>query len=220
MRKILLIEDVATRQKNFMKEQDFKLEEYTGVLDNTIGDNYVKIEKSVKDENFDFSEYAVIMVHGSAFGKDRVHSLETLKQYCEKTEIPFVLFSGGDSNYYNNTKYEYLELNSKDFYSHNLKVFLDAYKQNEHNILMLSYGEKWMLNTLLSVLENTNIYLQENSQEDILYEDYQIFTKIVTLGQIQQDIIDFSIEDDWVCRKNIISLRDSILKYIEKINNV
>jgi len=220
MKKILLIEDVASRQDDFMSEMDFSLHAYDDILENAIGDKYIDIEASLKNDDIDFSEYWMIMVHESAFGADVKSSLGKLKEYCEETETPLVLFSGGASNYYNNSKNEYMELNTKDFYSPNLKVFFDVYREGSHNILMLPYGEKWILNTLLNVLERTNNFLDKNSEDDIVYSEYENFTKIDMLNSLDHSFYDLSIEDDWVYRKDLIVLKDSILEYIQEVSDV
>ena len=220
MRKIVLIEDVVSRQKDFMKETDFDLLEYEDILENAIGDRYREIEESLQSDDFDLSEYAMIMAHESAFGTDVKFSLEKLKQYCEESKTPLVLFSGGASNYYNNAKFEYLELNTKDFYSQNLKVFFDAYREEKYNILMLAYGEKWIFNSLLNVLEKTNVFLDRNSDEDIVYKEYENFTKIDTLNSFNHNFYDIPMEDGWVYWKDIVTLKNSIVEYIQELSDV
>ncbi len=220
MKKILLIEDVPSRQEDFMSEMDFSLLDYDDILENAIGDRYADIEASLKNDDIDFSKYGMLMAHESAFGTNVKSSLEKLKGYCEETETPLVLFSGGASNYYNNSKNEYMELNTKDFYSPNLKVFFDAYREGSHNILMLAYGEKWILNTLLNVLERTNNFLDKNSEDDIVYSEYENFTKIDMLDGLNHSFYDLPIEDGWVYRKDLIALKDSILEYIQEVSNV
>ncbi len=113
-----------------------------------------------------------------------------------------------------------MELNTKDFYSPNLKVFFDAYREGSHNILMLAYGEKWILNTLLNVLERTNNFLDKNSEDDIVYSEYENFTKIDMLDGLNHSFYDLPIEDGWVYRKDLIALKDSILEYIQEVSNV
>ncbi len=220
MKKIVLIEDVVSRQKDFMNETDFELTDYEDILENAIGDKYREIEESLKRDDYDFSEYAMIMVHGSAFGEDVKFSLEKLKQYCEESKTPLVLFSGGASNYYNNAKFENLELNTKDFYSQNLKVFLDEYRKEKHNILMFAYGEKWILNSLLNVLEKTNVFLDKSSDVNIVYKEYENFTKIDTLDSLNHNFYDIPIEDGWVYRKDIATLKNSIVEYIQELSDV
>ena len=215
MKKILLIEDVTSRQIGFMSKIDFKLEDYNDILENSIGKKYKEIAEELKNDTFNFDEYSMIMVHQSAFEDDVAITIDKLKNYCEKHKKALVLFSGVNSKYYNNSKYEYIELNTKEFYSNNLKLFLEAYRNQNQNILMLSYGEKWTITILLNILQKTNQFLEENIEEDIIYSSFKIFTKINEIENINYHFYDVEVEDDWVYRNEIIKLRDSILEYIQ-----
>ena len=221
MRKILLIEDVLIRQRDFMRERSFTLEEYSSILENAIGDKYKKIALELKNDTFNFDEYSMIMVHQSAFEDDVAILIDRIKKYCEKHKKALVLFSGGSSSYYNNTQYESLELNTKNFYSDNLKLFLDAYKNNNENILMLGYGNKWIISVLLNVLEKTNLFLEQNSGNDegyIVYGEFENFTEINKIENVKYDFYEVAIEDDWVHKEELVKLRDSILECIEEMS--
>lgn len=216
MKKILLIEDVISRQKGFMYERDFTLEDYSEVLENTIGEKYQDIAIALKNNDFDFDKYSMIMAHKSAFENDVGIIIDRLKAYCKKETKALVFFSGGTQNYYDNTHNDYLELETKYFYSDNLKLFLDTYKEDKANILMLSYGEKWIVNTVLNILEKVNLFLNTNSDKDILYDEFKNFTEVDKLQNIDYDFYDMEIDDGWINDKNeIIKLRDSILEYIQ-----
>ena len=78
-----------------------------------------------------------------------------------------VFFSGGiSSNFYDNSEFEKLEINSKTFYSKNLVLFLDAVKNQNEDILMLCYGEYWKENIVANTLEETNIFLFDVEHND------------------------------------------------------
>lgn len=213
MRKILLIEDVISRQNSFMKERSFTLEAYADILDNAIGEKYQDIASALKKNDFDFDAYAMIIAHKSAFESDVGVMIERLKAYCKERDTPLVFFSGGTQNYYNNTHNEYLELETKYFYSNNLKLFLESYKEGKENILMLTYGEKWVANTVLNILEKINLYLNENSGEKILYDKFKSKTEVDKLKNIDYSF--YYIDKKWAKRDEIIKLRDDILRYIQ-----
>lgn len=219
MKKILLIEDVITRQNSFMNERTFTLEEYEDILENSIGETYQKIALVLKDNSFDFDKYSMVMAHKSAFENDVGVIVDRLKSYCKKENKALVFFSGGTQNYYDNTYNDYLELETKYFYSDNLKLFLDAYKENNANILMLSYGEKWKVNSVLNILEKINLFLDRNDDEDFVYDTFKNFTEVDKLKNIEYVFYAMEIEDGWVYRKEIIKLRDDILNYIKSLSN-
>ncbi len=220
MKKILLIEDVTERQKEFMYDQDFTLDAYSEILENAIDDKYKKISLNLNINTATLENYSVIMVHKSAFEHESGITINKIEQHCKQNKTPLVLFSGSLGNYYNNAQYDYLELNSKDFYSQNLKLFLDEYRKGSENILMLSYGSGWILNTLLNVLEKTNIFLRKNKDSDIIYSEFENFTKINELTNIDHTFYEVVVDNDWTTPKEIKKKRDSILKYIQEISNV
>jgi hypothetical protein len=219
MKKILLIEDVASRQKGFMDERDFTLEEYADILENAIGEKYQYIASSLKKNHFNFDKYSIVMAHKSAFENDAGVIIDRLKEYCKKENKPLIFFSGGIQNYYDNTHNDYLELETKYFYSDNLKLFLDAYKHKKINILMLSYGEKWVLNTVLNILEKINLFLNTNNDEDIVYDTFKNFTEVNKLNNIEVDFYSMQIEDGWVYQEEIIKLRDEIVTHIKSLSH-
>ena len=217
MKKILLIEDVLSRQRSFMKERNFTLDSYSDILDNAIKEEYEKVYLSLKEDTFDFDKYSIIMAHQSAFSGDVGVIVDTLKSYCKKYKKTLIFFRGEGFNYYDNSNYEYLELNTKDFYSDNLKFFLDEYRKNTHNILMLSYGQKWIVNTLLNILEKTNLFLDKNSDDDIVYDTFENFTELNKIENINDKLYKLTVDDGWVYREEIVKFRDTLLAYIKKI---
>lgn len=219
MKKILLIEDVVTRQNSFMDERGFTLEEYADIVENAIGEKYQRVAIALKDNSFDFDKYSIVMAHKSAFENDVGVIIDRLKSYCKKENKALVFFSGGTQNYYDNTYNDYLELETKDFYSDNLKLFLEAYKENNANILMLSYGEKWIVNSVLNILENINLFLDKNNDEDFVYDTFKNCTEVDKLKNIEYLFYEMEIEDGWVYRKEIIKLRDDILNYIKSLSD-
>jgi len=156
VKKILLIEDRVERQIKFRDDTGINFEKFSDFLDNKI-----KLDKS------SLNDYSTIITHRSAFGNEDENILDYLKKYCEETGTQLVFFSGGISTtYYSNTKYEFLLLNSKSFYSRNLQLFLEDVKQNENpNLLLLGYGEQWKFNILLNTLEKINLFISNSETE-------------------------------------------------------
>ena len=128
MKKILLIEDRKERQQLFINETDIDLNKYKDILDNAIDEKYDEIFYKLKANTFDFENYSTIISHKSAFDKDNSAMIEKLKDYCKTRKKTLVFFSGGiDENYYNRSEYELILINSKTFYSQNIKLFLEVW---------------------------------------------------------------------------------------------
>ena len=141
MKKILLIEDRLERQKLFMDDTKIDLTSYSDILDNITDNKYKILLEQLKNDTFNFDAYETIISHKSAFHDDNRSILNKIKNHCKFGEKQLVLFSGGiTANYYDNAEYEFMELNSKIFYSNNLKLFLEDARKNKPNLLILSFG--------------------------------------------------------------------------------
>lgn len=175
MKKILLIEDRKRRQELFIEDTGIDLSKYSIVLDNRIGENYEKLYAEFKNGTYKLDDYSLIIAHRSAFRGINSAVLDQLKDYCEKTKIPLILFSGGiPSTYYTKNPFEFMLINSKDFYSNNLELFLNDCLHDKFNLQMLAYGLKWKVNFMLNTLEKVNLYICENASKEIVsYEKFK-----------------------------------------------
>ena len=158
MKKIALIEDRYKRQAHFLEQNLINLEDYEDVLENFIEEKASNILENISNDSFDLDKFDIIVCHKSV--ENNTVILGNLKDYCKKHQKTLVLFSGGISvNYYDNSEFELLELNSKTFYSQNLLLFLKSIKTNNEDIMMLCYGEQWKQNIVANVLEKTNLFI-------------------------------------------------------------
>ncbi len=215
MKKVLLIEDRTERQLLFMNETKIDLNSYSDILENVTAEKYEKLFAELKDGSFNFNNYRAIIVHKSAFSDDNKMILHTIRSYCKEHEKPLILFSGGISaNYYDKTEYEIMEINSKDFYSDNLKLFLDNIEQM--NLLILSYGANWKLNILLNTIEKINNFMGSNEDEDILFEEFVNFVHLQLLDNLDFDYYSPELENGWTDINEIQKIADSVEKYIRE----
>ena len=215
MKKILLIEDREERQRLFSNETKIDLDIYSDILDNAIYERYNEVLAELKNNTFNFDQYDVIITHKSAFGEDNQIILSRIQTYCKKNNKILILFSGGIvANYYDNSEYELMEINSKDFYSENLKMFLEG--NNYENILILSYGKEWKLNILLNVFEKINYFLGEHSEEDILFDTFSNEVNLQLLHKLKVPYYQPNIENGWVYRVDLEKIYLSIDEEIKK----
>ncbi len=213
--KILLIEDRAQRQKLFMKDLGIDLldPKYHNILDNAIEERYIEIYEQLKNDKLNFDDYSIIIAHKSAFDEDNEKIIMRLK----KGSKILILFSGGiDTNYYiKNDKIEILELNSKIFYSNNLKKFLDNFSDTGKNILSLCYGDNWKLNIALNIVEEINYILNETN--DIKIDCDELIDSLAKEILDEVDIELYSkINNDNTNRDELIIAKDKILSYINE----
>ncbi|WP_121628747.1 response regulator [Poseidonibacter antarcticus] len=179
MKKILLIEDRYKRQELFKNELSFDFEQYKNILDNIILDDFYQLANEMIHNSFNLSQYDIIICHKSVQLEENNDSnsiiVTRLKEYCKKEQKTLIFFSGGISaNFYDTSEFEYLELNSKTFYSKNLSLFLDAVRSRDDDIMMLCYGEHWKENIVANVLEKVNLFLFDIQNYNINPSDFTI----------------------------------------------
>ncbi|WP_121628763.1 hypothetical protein [Poseidonibacter antarcticus] len=217
MKKVLLIEDRPKRQKDFLESANIDLETYSDVLDNKIDSDFTNFMLKIKKDDFDLNIYEVVIAHQSIFiNEDRV-ILGKLQSYCKKNKKSLVLFSGGNETSYSREDYELLHLSSEDFYSKNLILFLEDLRQDSINIRILSFGKQWKLNIILNILENVNIFIDNNADEDIDYDDFANKTKINLILGLDKKFYEMKIENNWVYLTEILKLRDSIINVVKEL---
>lgn len=177
MKKIALIEDRYPRQRSFLEQNLINLDNYKEVLENFIGEKASNILENISNDSFDLNKFDIIVCHKSV--ENNTVILGNLKDYCKRYEKTLILFSGGISvNYYDNSEFEFLELNSKTFYSHNLLLFLESIQTNNEDIMMLCYGEQWKQNIVANVLEKTNLFIFDIQNGFEYTANFQIDTNL------------------------------------------
>ncbi|TKI69031.1 response regulator [Sulfurimonas crateris] len=214
MKKIALIEDRYSRQRNFLEQNDINLDEYEEILENFINEKADNLLENIINDSFNLQEFDIVICHKSV--ENNTVILGNLKDYCKKHQKILVLFSGGISvNYYNNSELELLELNSKIFYSKNLVLFLEAVKADNEDIMMLCYGEKWQQNIVANVFEKTNKLINK-IDDKVVYLKFANFVDIKKLDKIDYCFYNLEIENNRTSKSEIEKFRDSLLSYFKK----
>lgn len=219
MRKILLIEDRAYRQNDFLKQIDINLDEYKDILDNKIDDKYIEFIKDIKNNNFDLSIYDVIIAHQSIFINEYKEILGKIKNYCKENNKALVLFSGGNETSYINDEYEELGLSSEVFYSQNLQLFLDDFRLNNINIRILTYGNRWKLNIMINILEQMNYFIDITSKEKVLHNVFERNNRVFfnNIDTLDINLYQYQKDGNKIYISEIIKLKDDILKHIKEM---
>lgn len=211
MKKILLIEDRVERQNKFLKNIGLNLDNYS-FLDNKTSNKYNEFASNFSLDLI--KDYDIIISHRSAFSKENqeknINILDQIQRFCKDNKKKLVYFSGGISNIsYQKIPYEFLQLNSKIFYSNNLKLFLDEF-DNDQDILKLAYGKKYIFEHLLEVLDNIKKFYINMKNEECYYDDFLIDSGLEELKNI--DFLELSIYE-----KNNKIAADEIKKIYNKL---
>jgi len=218
MKKVLLIEDRAERQKDLLKSSDVSLEKYSNILDNMIEDKFETFIKDIRNNNFDLTPYDVIIAHQSIFIEDKRELLSILKDACKEGK-KLVLFSGDmETLSYSDVEYEELGLSSKKLYSKNLELFLKEFEEGKINIRILAFGTHWKANIMLNILEKINLFIDTNSDEDIDYDEFLNLTGFSSMDNIDIKLYEMKVDGSWIDNfSEIIKLRDSLKTVTEEL---
>ena len=215
--KALLIEDRKERQKLFIEKFSINLEDYKDILTNGVDEKYQEIYESIKNENYEIlKEFDVIISHKSAFGDDNSRIIYRLEKFSKENNKKLVFFSGGiDAVYYDKEdEFEYMELNSMLFYGENLELFLNEFKENRVNILILAYGKKWKLNIFIEVLDKMAKYIEELNKEKVLFKT---FYRETDLEKIENLGFEISFSKKGITKSEMIEIKNNLSNYIEEI---
>ncbi len=145
--KISIIEDRIGRLEQYA---DFDLKSYKSVSIIT-GSEFDTLVNSLKiNDTSILDQFECIASHRSAFSTE---VRDTLKDYCRSKRKPLIFFSGGiTSSVIKDVEFPFLHINSRDFYSENLKLFIEKFEENSNiNLLVLQFGRKWKLSLLLNL---------------------------------------------------------------------
>ncbi len=145
--KIAIVEDRIGRLDHFAQ---FDLNNCKSVSIIT-GSDFDNLILSLEGKNTNIlDQYNCIATHRSALSNE---IRDIIKEYCKIKKIPLIFFSGGiTSSVFKDIDFPFLHINSKDFYSMNLKWFIESCDQtNQINLLILQFGQNWKLSILLNL---------------------------------------------------------------------
>jgi hypothetical protein len=176
--RIAIIEDRIARLEQFT---DFELKRCKSVTIITAleFDNLLGSLKSNDTKPLD--QYVCIASHRSALSNE---VRDTLKEYCRSKRKPLIFFSGGiTSSVLKDIDFPFLHINSKEFYSENLKLFIEAFEEsNSINLLVLQFGKKWKLSLLLNLRNNIAVALNKEKLKvkfpEIEIDDNELIKRI------------------------------------------
>ncbi len=178
---ILLLENKTIRAT----ESEINFQNYDDIMEAVFTDDNCNnmLDGFLKDYAL-FDKYETIMIHESIYReKGRKELFKKLENYCEDKSL--VKFSGSNTSAL--VTNESLQLSDKNFYT-NLEFFLQMYRDNKSNILMLAYGRYWDLNPLLNYLEKLNLFIENiDTRKEVRSSKFKQDFGIFSLKRILKD---------------------------------
>ncbi len=210
MKKILLLENKDNRQDILT----FNLKQYP-FLNNVLGDNNCNslLDNFLENQSI-FAEYDIIIIHESIYYDAKREKLfAILNSFCSEKKV--IKFSGNNTQFSLENEFS-LQLSSTSLYE-NLEIFLEAYKVDDSNILMLALGKNWYLNVLLNSLEKLNIFIENNNKpkQKSIFSSKAGLTKIKAVSPESYALIFSGIDSNTITTDQMNKVTDRLKKLIQ-----
>jgi hypothetical protein len=195
--RILFLEDRPDRQKIFLpnKLKDVETIKSLGGLLMPEGEICKEIISLINQKTYEFDdELKLIIIHKSAL---KTSGLDYLNSICKTKKITLICFSGSISQLiYNNEDFEFININSIDFYTERLIPFLGRVINNQSEHVLELINDKWKLSYLFLARQIIGS-LQLEIDADVKFD----FQK--KLEQIQAVLnVNYSINDENIDKIN------------------
>ena len=211
MKKILLLENKDNRQDILT----FNLKQYS-FLNNVLGDNNCNIllDNFLVNQSI-FDEYDTIIIHESIYYDEKREKLfAILNNFCSEKKL--IKFSGNNTQFSLENEFS-LQLSPTTLYE-NLEIFLETYKIDDSNILMLALGKNWYLNVLLNSLEKLNIFIENNNdkpKQKSIFSSKAGLTKIKAVSPESYALIFSGIDSNTITTDQMNKVTDRLKKLIQ-----
>lgn len=207
MSRMIIIDDRIVRQKNYLTSFDINI--YNDVVENCVSDRFTELQESFKDKqkiSEVLSAYDVVAIHRSAFDDSTRTDID---DFLKTTSKKKVLFSGGISS--SSLVGNVLNINSKDFYSENLKLFCEMLNTSIYHLSVLQFGERWILSLILSFREQVIIKynLFKEKSIDVRLENIGLFDSISSIVEINVPATKVLNDVDYVAVINTLNQKVS-----------
>jgi len=213
---IAIIEDRISRLEQYT---DLELKKCKSVSIIT-GNEFDDLISSLKNNDTkSLDQYNCLISHRSAMSNE---VRDVLKKYCKKYIRPLIFFSGGiTSSVLKDIEFPFLHINSKDFYSENLKMSIKNCEDNNNvNLLVLQFGQKWKLSLLLNLRNKIAVALNKEvlkiQYPNLEFDDNEMIRRMRDL-QINTAILSDLINDK---TKELFSNDDFKLVTNEQLQNI
>ena len=164
--KILFLEDRPSRQLLFLPNKEKDVEHIRSLKSVYMPESNEckEIIAQINQNNYNFeNSLKLIIVHKSAL---ETRGLEYINNFCKNEKVKLVCFSGGISQLtYNNEDYEFLNINSSDFYTERLIPFLNGFIAEKSETLLELANKEWKLSYMLLARQIIGSIALENDED-------------------------------------------------------
>lgn len=193
--KILFLEDRPDRQKILLPSKEKDIEGIHALEGVSMPTSYdcKQIIADINREAYPFQDgLKLIIVHKSAL---ETKGLVYINNYCKDKSVKLICFSGGiNQTIYTNDKFEFLNINSADFYTEKLIPFLSKVVNNQSESLLELTTANWRISYLLLARQIIGSLLIEND-EDAKFNFNERLENIASLLKLEfehnEDGLDF-----------------------------
>lgn len=164
--KILFLEDRPSRQLLFLPNKQKDVEQIRSIESVYMPESNEckEIIAQINQNNHNFEKgLRLIIVHKSAL---ETRGLEYINNFCKNEKVKLVCFSGGISQLtYNNEDYEFININSSDFYTERLVPFLNGFITEKSETLLELSNKEWKLSYMLLARQIIGSIALENNED-------------------------------------------------------
>lgn len=189
--KILFLEDRPSRQLLFLPNKEDDVKTIKTFEDIFMPDSNLcqDIITQINQGNYEFdNNVKLILVHKSAL---ETSGLEYINNFCKENKVKLVCFSGGISQItYNNEEYEFLNINSSDFYSSRLIPFLNNFFSGNSESLLEFANKDWKLSYMFLARQLIGTLAFEKDEDAV----FNIEDKLTKISSILN--FDFSVNTE------------------------
>lgn len=194
MNKVLILDERIERKKTHMNDAAIKQLSFcvsNGWLNTITG------EGVEKDMSFQYcSDYSLLAFHKSWLDSNNL--LSEIERYAKEYRKLLLIFSGGITQTLLLNDYKFLRVNSADFYTGRLPVFIEKYVKSEveQPLLELLYGKAWRIPIYMQyrqllwrgVAEESEEYMKFELNYGKYLEQFKTLTPIEMLNKLDKSI--------------------------------
>lgn len=182
--KILFLEDRPSRQMQFLPqgENDVKRLMIQEEVFMPKSEMCREIISQINKASYSFNDkIEMIIVHKSSLN---TKGLQYLSEFCKDNLVKLICFSGGTSQLiYTNERFEFMNMNSVDFYSERLIPFIESFIAGEFETILELVFDNFKLSYLLTARQIIgSIELeQDDDAKFFLQEKLNAISKVLNL---------------------------------------
>lgn len=194
MNKVLILDERVERKKNHMSNNAIR------ELTDCMNRGYLAMntgEGIEKDNSFQYcSDYSLLAFHKSWLDSNKLFS--DIVEYAKNNKKHLVIFSGGISQTLLLNDFKDLRVNSADFYTDRLPVFIEKYAKSEveQPLLELLYGKSWLIPIFMQyrqmlwrgVSKENNEFEDFESNYKTILEKFKTSTSTEIMNKLEKSI--------------------------------